>query len=522
MQIIFRSSTTAPPIEKGIESTKAAEDCLLRCKFLDITSHPTYNIVSDLLANVQDREKEGLNKMTEAKKTENPLGTKPLGSLLFSLALPAIIANVFNALYNIVDQIFIGQGVGLWGNAATSIAFPLTTICSAIGLMTGLGSAAGFNLELGHKNEEKAKRIAGSAAGMLVICGVIICIGVRLFLKPMLVAFGATENILPLAMEYTGITSLGIPFLLFSTGINPLVRADRSPKYSMAAIVIGAVLNTILDPIFIFVFKWGIAGAAWATVISQVISALILVAYFFRFKSVHFVVTDFIPHIRDCVEICKLGFNSFVYQFSNLLVQVTMNNMFKIYGEQSVYGADTTIAAAGIVLKINVIFVALILGVINGAQPICSYNYGAKKYSRVRQTVKLFLKTAVIISSVMWLCFEIFPRPIIALFGNGGEDALYYEYAVRYMRTFLFFVFLNGVQICSATFFPSIGKAGKGAILSFSKQIVFLVPLLLILPRFFGIDGIMYAQPITDLLSFLLAVAFLIDEFRKMPKEDQI
>lgn len=460
--------------------------------------------------------------MTEEKKTENPLGTKPLGRLLFSMAIPAIIANVFNALYNVVDQIFIGQGVGLLGNAATSIAFPLTTICSAIGLMTGLGSASGFNLELGKKNEEKAKKIAGSAVGFLVICGIIICIGIRMFLEPMLVAFGATENILPLAKEYTGITSLGIPFLLFSTGINPLVRADRSPKYSMAAIVIGAVLNTILDPIFIFVFDWGIAGAAWATVISQVVSALILVAYFFRFKSVHFALTDFIPRIKDIIDICRLGFSSFVFQFSNLLVQVTMNNMLRIYGEQSIYGADTAIAASGIVIKINVIFVALIIGLINGAQPICSYNYGAKKYSRVRQTVRLFLTTAAIISAIMWVCFEVFPRPIISVFGNGGENALYYEYAVRYMRTFLFFVFLNGVQICTSTFFPSIGKAGKGAILSFSKQIVFLIPLLLILPRFFGLEGIMYAQPITDLLSFLLAVTFMIDEFRKMPKEDVV
>lgn len=460
--------------------------------------------------------------MVEEKIIENPLGTQPLGRLLFSLAIPAIIANVFNALYNIVDQIFIGQGVGLLGNAATSVSFPLTTICMSIGLMTGLGSASGFNLELGYKNEEKARQIAGTAAGVLVICGVIICIVVRMFLKPMLVAFGATENILPLAMEYTGITSLGIPFLLFSTGTNPLVRADRSPKYSMAAIITGAVLNTILDPIFIFVFGWGIAGAAWATVISQAISALILVAYFFRFKSVHFTLSDFIPRVSIIFDICKLGFSSFIFQFSNLLVQVTVNNVLKIYGEQSIYGADNAIAASGIVIKINVIFVALIIGLINGAQPICSYNYGAKKYGRVRQTVRLFVTTAVIISAVMWACFQLFPRPIISIFGSGEESALYYEYAIRYMRTFLFFVFLNGVQICSSTFFPAIGKAGKGAILSFSKQIVFLIPLLLILPKFLGLDGVMYAQPITDLLSFILAVSFLIDEMRKMPKHDVV
>ncbi|MDO4168814.1 MAG: MATE family efflux transporter [Lachnospiraceae bacterium] len=456
----------------------------------------------------------------EIIKKENPLGTQPLGKLLFSLAFPAIIANVVNSLYNIVDQIFIGQGVGKLGNAATSIAFPLTTICMAIGLTVGLGSASGFNLNLGNKDEEKAKKIAGSATSFLVICGVIIFVIVRIFLEPLLHIFGATENIMPYAIEYTGITSFGIPFLLFSTGFNPLVRADRSPKYSMAAIVIGAVLNTILDPVFIFVFDLGIAGAAWATVISQILSALILLAYFPRFKSVHFQLEDFIPQISEIFLICKLGMNSFIFQFSNLLVQITLNNVLRIYGEQTVYGADTPIAVAGIMMKINSIFIALIIGLINGAQPICSYNYGAKKYARVRHTVKLFLTAAVIISTVVWVVFETFPQPIISLFGSGEADELYFEYAIRFMRVYLFFVFLNGVQICSATFFPSIGKAAKGAILSFSKQIIFLIPLMLILPKFFGLDGVMYAQPITDLLAFIMAVIFLVDEFRKMPKED--
>ena len=284
------------------------------------------------------------------KREENPLGTKPLGPLLFSLAVPAIIANVVNALYNIVDQIFIGQGVGRLGNAATSVAFPLTTLCMAIGLMVGLGSAAGFNLELGGKNEEKAKKIAGTAASVLILCGILICLVVRTFLKPLLQTFGATDSILPYAMEYAGITSFGIPFLLFSTGINPLVRADRSPRYSMAAIVTGAVLNTILDPLFIFGFHWGIAGAAWATVISQILSACILIAYFPRFQSVHFSLGDFVPRIQEAVLICKLGFNSFIFQFSNLIVQITLNNVLRIYGEQSVYGADTPIAVAGMFL----------------------------------------------------------------------------------------------------------------------------------------------------------------------------
>ncbi|MBO7426462.1 MAG: MATE family efflux transporter [Clostridiales bacterium] len=455
-----------------------------------------------------------------SEKVENPLGTKPLGRLLFSLAVPAIVANVVNALYNIVDQIFIGRGVGKLGNAATSISFPLTTVCLALGLMIGLGASSGFSLELGRKNEEKARKIAGTAFGSLLICGVIIVILVRLFLKPMLIFFGSTDNILPYAEEYAGITSFGIPFLLFSMGANPLVRADRAPILSMMSILVGSIVNTILDPIFIFVYHWGMAGAAWATVIGQVIGAIILFAYIPKFKSVKFKLKDFIPGIKWLWVILKLGFNSFIFQFSMLIVQIIMNNVLNTYGEKSIYGADTPIAVAGIVTKINVIFISLIIGLINGAQPICGYNYGAKKYGRVRHTVRLFMTAAMIISVECWLAFELFPKPILMIFGSQ-EDALYFEFAVRFMRIFLFFNFVNGIQICSATFFPSIGKAAKGAILSFAKQVVLLIPLLLILPVFMGLDGVMFAQPITDLVTVIMSLLFLWHEFRHMPKTDE-
>ena len=479
---------------------------------------------------------------------ENPLGTKPLGRLLFSLAIPTVIANVVNALYNIVDQIFIGQGVGTLGNAATSVSFPLTTICLAIGLMLGLGAAAGFNLELGlanasgknmaaHRNhEERAKEIVGTAISAMVIGGVVILILVRLLLVPMLTLFGATENIMPYAKEYAGITSWGIPFFLFMTGSNPIVRADRSAKYAMTAVITGAVLNMILDPVFIFVFGWGISGAAWATVISQVISAVMLASYFPRFQSVHFTFHDFLPivtgnmsreysrslkeYVSVLLHVCRLGLNSLIFQSSTLFVQVTMNNMLRVYGSQSIYGADTPIAVAGIVMKINVIFISLMIGLISGAQPICSYNYGAGKYSRVRGTVKLFMIWAFVIGLFSWAMFEMFPHQFISLFGKAGGDKLYFEYAERFMRTFLFFVFLNGMQICSATFFPAIGKPGRGAFLSFSKQILFMIPLLFILPVFYGLDGVMYAQPVTDVLSLIMAVSFLIYEMHTMPKED--
>ena len=454
--------------------------------------------------------------MQEEIKELNPLGYKPIGKLLKSLAIPAIIANLVNALYNVVDQIFIGQGIGYLGNAATNIAFPITTMCLAIGLTLGIGGASNFNLELGKGYPEKSKHTAGTAASTLIIIGIILCITVRIFLEPLIIGFGATNKILEYSMEYTGITSYGIPFLLFSIGVNPLVRADGNAKYSMIAIVIGAILNTILDPLFMFVYNLGIAGAAWATVISQIISALLLLIYFPKFKSVKFSLNDFIPQLHYLKRIISLGFASFIYQFSNMIVLVTTNNLLKIYGKNSIYGSDIPIAVFGIVMKINVIFIAIVLGLVQGAQPIFGFNYGAKNYHRVRETMRLLLKVTFSIATILFIIFQVFPKQIISLFGEG--DKLYFEFAIKYMRVFLAFISLNSIQISIATFFPSIGKAIKGATVSLTKQLIVLFPLLLTLPRFFGVEGVIYATPLTDLIAFTVAIIFLINEFKYMPK----
>ena len=455
--------------------------------------------------------------MGEKIKELNPLGYKPVGKLLKSLAIPAIIANLVNALYNVVDQIFIGQGIGYLGNAATNIAFPITTMCLAIGLTLGIGGASNFNLELGKGYPEKSKHTAGTAASTLIIIGIILCITVRIFLEPLMIGFGATNKILEYSMEYTGITSYGIPFLLFSIGVNPLVRADGNAKYSMIAIVIGAILNTILDPLFMFVYNLGIAGAAWATVISQIISALLLLIYFPKFKSVKFSLNDFIPQLHYLKRIISLGFASFIYQFSNMIVLVTTNNLLKIYGKNSIYGSDIPIAVFGIVMKINVIFIAIVLGLVQGAQPIFGFNYGAKNFHRVRETMRLLLKVTFSIATILFIIFQVFPKQIISLFGEG--DKLYFEFATKYMRIFLVFISLNSIQISIATFFPSIGKAIKGAIVSLTKQLIVLFPLLLTLPKFFGVEGVIYATPLTDLVAFTVAIIFLINEFKHMPRE---
>ena len=451
---------------------------------------------------------------------ENPMGTQPIKKLLMQLAIPAMIANVVNALYNIVDQIFIGQGVGYLGNAATNIAFPITTICLALGLMTGVGAASNFNLELGRKEVEKARRIAGTAVVQLIVMGIAVCVLVQIFLAPLMQLFGATDQIFNYAMEYSRITAYGIPFFLFSTGFNPLVRSDGRATFSMMAIIAGAVLNTVLDPIFIFVFQMGIAGAAWATVISQMVSALLLLAYIPKFRSVKFQWEDFIPHMKQVEAIAALGLTSFIFQISALIVQIVSNNLLKTYGAMSIYGSEIPIAVGGIVSKVFVIFIALIIGMTQGVQPIVGYNYGAKYYERVRQTIFLALKIGFVLSFVTWAVFEIFPLQIIELFGNGND--LYFEFGVRYMRYFMMFLFINGITILITTFFPAIGKAKTGAFLSLARQLLILLPVMLLMTYIFGVEGMMFATPVSDVISLVLCLFFFKRELHDIHMKEEL
>ena len=451
---------------------------------------------------------------------ENPMGTQPIKKLLMQLAIPAMIANVVNALYNIVDQIFIGQGVGYLGNAATNIAFPITTICLALGLMTGVGAASNFNLELGRKEVEKARKIAGTAVVQLIVMGIAVCVLVQIFLAPLMQLFGATDQIFDYAMEYSRITAYGIPFFLFSTGFNPLVRSDGRATFSMMAIIAGAVLNTVLDPIFIFVFQMGISGAAWATVISQMVSALLLFAYIPEFRSVKFQWEDFIPHMKQVKAIAALGLTSFIFQISALIVQIVSNNLLKTYGAMSIYGSEIPIAVGGIVSKVFVIFIALIIGMTQGVQPIVGYNYGAKYYERVRQTIFLALKIGFGLSFVTWAVFEIFPLQIIQLFGNGND--LYFEFGIRYMRYFMLFTLINGITILITTFFPAIGKAKTGAFLSLARQLLILLPMMLLMTYLFGVEGMMFATPVSDVISLVLCLFFFKRELHDIHMKEEL
>ena len=455
-----------------------------------------------------------MNTNPKEKNTENPLGYAPVGSLLRKFAIPSIISMLVSALYNIVDQIFIGQGVGMLGNAATNVAFPMTTVTVAIALLLGIGGAANFNLALGRRQEDRARNIAGTAFGTLVLFGIAFCLVIRLFLKPVVLACGATDQTIDYSLAYVGITSLGFPFYMLSTGGNHLIRADGKPAYSMVMVLSGAILNTILDPLFIFVFKWGIQGAAWATVIGQIFSAILVLLYLPRYMNSSLKPGDFIPK-ADCLKaIISLGSAACLNQLAITVVQILMNNVLRRYGGLSEYGSDIPLAVVGIVMKVNMLFLSIVIGLSQGAQPIISFNYGARKYSRVKEAYLKAAGAATIVAILGVICFQVFPRQIISLFGNGDE--LYYKFAVKFFRIYLFCTFFNGLQPVTSNFFTSIGKATKGIFLSMTRQIIFLVPLILVFPIFMGIDGVMFAGPISDAAAGILAILLVSREFCKM------
>ena len=444
---------------------------------------------------------------------KNPLATEKVGKLIAKFAIPAIISMLVSSLYNIVDQIFIGQGVGMLGNAATNIAFPISIICTATALLLGIGSASNFNLSSGAGDTKRAAGIAGTGLAMLVICGVIISVVVLVFLDPLLQIFGVTPEILPYAQDYTGITAWGIPFLILTTGGNHLIRADRSPTYSMICMLTGAIINTVLDPLFIFGMHWGIQGAAWATVIGQVVSGLLVIIYFWRFRKMELTVSMLQPRAEYLKAIVSLGMASCVNQIAMAAVQIVMNNALRHYGALSMYGTDIPLACVGVISKVNMVFMAICIGISQGCQPIWGFNYGAEKYDRVRQTYKKAFQISLTVGIVFFLCFQFFPRSIVSIFGSGSEE--YFRFAERYFRIFMFMTFINGIQPMSSGFFTSIGKAKLGIVVSLTRQVLFLLPLIVIFPLFMGIDGVMYAGPIADGAAAVIAIGLSIRELKK-------
>lgn len=420
------------------------------------------------------------------------------------------------SLYNIVDQIFIGRGIGINGNAATNVAFPLTTICVSISLFLGLGGASIYSISLGQGNKKKAADMIGNTIVLAIVFSLIFSIVVRVFVKKFMIMFGATQEVLQYAIDYTSITSIGfIPFV-FSTVMSHIIRADGSPKYSMFSVLIGAAVNIILDPIFIFKFNMGISGAALATIIGQFISFFITLRYVFKFKNITFNRYSFNLYSENILKIFSLGASGGINQFSMMIVQITMNNVLSYYGALSIYGGNIPLAVSGIIAKINMLIMAFIIGSGQGSQPIIGFNYGAKNYDRVIETYKLTVSITTIVALISFLIFQIFPRQVVSIFGDGSE--LYFQFAERYMRVYMALMIVNGIQPVSGTFFTSIGKAFKGAFIAMTRQLLFLLPLIIILPRVFGIDGIMYAGPIADGIALIVTIIFVSLEIKKIKK----
>ena len=448
------------------------------------------------------------------EKRENPLGYRPIPGLLFSFAVPSIIATLVSSLYNLVDQVFIGHAVGTLGNAATNIVFPLNTTCTALALLLGIGGASAFNLSMGAKREEEAPYFIGNAFAMLVLLGCALTLISEVFLYPMLTFFGAPENVLPYAAEYCRIVAFGYPLLISSVGGGHLIRADGSPRYMLLCNLSGAVLNTFLDALFVFGFQWGMAGAALATVIGQILSFALVVRYLLHYKTIRLHLTYFIPNPKFFLRIMTLGTAPFFNQIAMMVVQVVMNKSLTYYGSQSIYGGDIPLAVAGIISKVGMIFFSIIIGTSQSMQPLVSFNYGAKKYERVMSTYKIAMTVAFLVSVASMIAFQFFPRQIIGLFGGGSEE--YYLFAVRYFRIYMALILIDFAQPITSNYFTAIGKPQLGVFLSLTRQIIFLLPLYLIMPRIFGIDGLIYAGPIADALAFICTTTLAVREWKEL------
>ena len=451
---------------------------------------------------------------------ENILGKEKIGKLIRKFSIPCIISMLVNSLYNIVDQIFIGQDVGYLGNGATNVVFPLVMIGLAFSLMIGDGASAYLSLKLGEKKKKEAEQGVGNAILLCAIVSVVFCAITLVFLPQFLNLFGCTENLKDYAMTYGRIIAIGLPFSIIGTTLNSIIRADGSPKYSMMSMVSGAVLNTILDAIFIFGLHKGVEGAAIATVISQIFTFILNVAYIKKFKSIKLTKESFKLKGSVCRKVSLLGVSSFITQMSFVFVMTAENNLLGKYGAESEYGSEIPITVLGIVMKISQILNSIIIGIAAGSQPILGYNYGAKKYDRVKQTLKIVLASSVVISTIAFILFQTIPDKLILIFGSGDEN--YIKFACLAFRTYLLLCIVNGVQIPSGIFFQAIGQSIKSAILSLSRQIVILIPAMFILSHMFGIMGVLYAGPVADALAFVLASIFLFREVKALKTTEKV
>ena len=458
-----------------------------------------------------------MNNTKDAVKN-NPLYYENVGTLLRKFAIPSIIAMLVTSLYNIVDQLFIGQFVGELGNAATNIVFPLTMLCLSIALLFGIGGSSAFNLSQGRGEIKRSAYFIGCAISSMIIIGVVIGLSCFIFTDPILRFLGSPDSVMEYAHTYLSITSIGFPFLILQAGGGHLVRADGSPNITMTINIVGATINIGLDALFVIYFGMGMAGAAVATIIGQTISSLIVIVYLFHFKSAKLEPKHFVPRWFSFKESCALGAAPFFNQMAMMTTQIIFNNSLKYYGAMSEYGDAIPIAVAGIVIKCMQLLFGIIIGIGQGLQPIVSFNYGAENYDRVKRGYTIATKCGAIIAIISFLIFQIFPAEIISLFGQGSE--MYIQFGIKFSRITMFMLCLIFVQPITSNFFTAIGKPKKGVFLSLTRQFIFLIPLIIVLPLIFGFEGLLYAQPIADLLACIICIVMIVQEFRKSEYAD--
>lgn len=445
---------------------------------------------------------------------ENILGTKPIPELLLKFAVPSVISMLVNSIYNLVDQIFIGQGVGYLGNAATNVVFPFVMISMAVSLMISVGTAANVGLNLGKGDQDRANRILGNGLSLALISGCVILIFGESFMIPLLRLFGATDNIMPYAIDYGRIYLVGTVFTTIGILLNDIIRADGNPSYSMRSMLLGAGINIVLDPLFIFVFHWGVQGAALATILGQLATLFCGLAYLKKLRTLQMKKENMKLRGELVKAITTLGLSSFFTQFAALFMQIIMNQQTIKYGEMSIYGADIPLTVFGIVNKVNGLMMSLIMGISTGSQPLFSFNYGARKFQRVKQLVKTAMISCVVIGFLGMLCLQSFPNQIISIFGQ--ESDLYNEFAVMCLKNMTIFIFVMGVQMVAGVYYQAVGKPVGALLLSLSRQVLFMIPCFLILPIFFGIKGVMWSFPVSDILSVTMAAIMLTVEMRKL------
>ena len=450
----------------------------------------------------------------------NPLETEKTSKLLVSFCIPSLASSLVTCLYNIVDQLFIGNLLGVVGNAATNVVFPVVTFITAISLMCGVGSSNAMNIHRGKGDLKEAARCVGGGFGIMVLCGIICMLPMLIFTEKLMLLFGSTPAVLPYAVTYARIIALSFVFSIIGASGPFIIRADGAPNYSLAVVAAGAILNIILDAIFIYAFGWGIAGAAWATLVSQAVSTAMVIWYMRRrFQAAKLQLSDFRPDIRLYLRMAAIGAGPAFNFGTQALVQVFLNNALRTYGAKSIYGSDACLAVAGIANKVNTLANAVIVGITNGMQPIASYNFGRKNYARVAETAKKVVAAVLITGLLFFLIYQLFPVQITSVFGDGDKE--YYEFAKKFFRIFFMMIMLYGLQTSIAGFFTAQGKVSKSIGISLVRQIIFFPPLLIILPEFFGLDGVLWAGPIADLAMAITAGLLFARELKKLSELDK-